>query len=68
MPYPAMHHMLLHPCSTPGGNTCCGGPVASFTMRWHSFAAAPRGMLIMAYEVRCLQHETCYSMRLALRS
>lgn len=52
MPYPAMHHMLLHPCVAPGSETCCGGASASFTMRFQSFAAAPRGMLIMAYEVR----------------
>ncbi|KAK9821580.1 hypothetical protein WJX81_008053 [Elliptochloris bilobata] len=51
MPYPAMHHMLLHPCRAPGSNTCCGSASASFTMRFQSFAAAPRGMLIMAYEV-----------------
>ena len=52
MPYPAMHHMLLHPCRAPGAETCCGGPAASFTMRFRSFAAAPHGMLIMAYEAR----------------
>ena len=54
MPYPAMHHMLLHPCVAPGSETCCGGASASFTMRFQSFAAAPRGMLIMAYEVRAV--------------
>ena len=59
MPYPAMHHMLLHPCRAPGAETCCGGPAASFTMRFRSFAAAPHGMLIMAYEARAPPARPC---------
>ena len=49
-PYPAMHHSLVHPCTSPIGG-CCGLPQASFNLRFHSFLAAPKGMLLMAYEV-----------------
>ena len=49
-PYPAMHHSLVHPCTSPVME-CCGLPQASFNLRFHSFLAAPKGMLLMAYEV-----------------
>ena len=52
-PYPAMHHSLVHPCTSPTLG-CCGLPQASFNLRFHSFLAAPKAMLLMAYEVHFL--------------
>ena len=49
-PYPAMHHSLVHPC-TSAVQDCCGLAQASFDLRFRSFFAAPKGMLLMAYEV-----------------
>ena len=57
-PYPAMHHSLVHPCTSPVGG-CCGLPQASFNLRFHSFLAAPKGMLLMAYEVLHLLSVGC---------
>jgi hypothetical protein len=51
-PYPAMHHSLVHPCvASATGPTCCGYSSAAFNLRFLSFVTAPRGMLLMAYEV-----------------
>jgi hypothetical protein len=49
-PYPAMHHSLVHPCTSSSG-ACCGLAHAAFNLRFQSFVAAPQGMLLMAYEV-----------------
>lgn len=50
-PYPAMHHSLVHPC-TSITKDCCGLAQASFDLRFRSFFAAPKAMLLMAYEVQ----------------
>ena len=49
-PYPAMHHSLVHPC-TSAAQICCGLAQASFNLRFQSFFAAPKAMLLMAYDV-----------------
>ena len=63
-PYPAMHHSLVHPCTSPVGE-CCGLPQASFNLRFQSFLAAPKGMLLMAYEVQL--SPICISMLIRFR-
>ena len=61
-PYPAMHHSLMHPCTSPEG-ACCGLAHAAFNLRFQSFVAAPQGLLLMAYEVSprstCCPLECC---------
>ena len=52
LPYPAMHHSLVHPCASRSGPSCCGHAYAAFDLRFQSFVTAPQGMLLMAYEVR----------------
>ena len=49
-PYPAMQHSLVHPC-TATAQICCGLGRASFNLRFRSFFAAPKAMLLMAYDV-----------------
>ena len=48
--YPALQHSLAHPCAG-GGTSCCGFPSASLVVRFESFFASERAVLIMAYEV-----------------